>query len=555
PSARYQALLQKLLVDEQVRVRYFAALALGKIGKSSSVPAVLELIRKNADEDPWIRHVGIMALLGCSDAKSIAALSSDASPAVRVAAVVALRRLNSPALAGFVSDSDPRVVAEAARAINDLPVVAALPALAGLASKADQLSTIKAGEPTSPGPRDAILRRVLNANYRIGAPANSDAIAAMAGNEKLPEAIRVEALSMLGSWAKPDGKDKVSGLWRPLPERAAPNAHGLEPLAVRLIDGNAPVSAKVGLFEMAEKLGWKSLGDAALKLVKDTKSDKKARVAALNYLGSSKSLLLADAVNVAREDKAEDLRSAATKYAAAVAGAGGATASLEKTLTSGGTKEKQAALNALADLKEAAADSLLARWLDDLAAGKVAKDIQLELIEAAAKRTDPKVKDKLAKYNGARPDKEGIGLFLECINGGNAEQGKKIFFEKVEASCLRCHKVGTEGGEAGPILTDVGRRTDRNYILESIVHPNAKIAAGFETATLSLKNGTSVIGIVKRDNPDSLDVLSPEDGLVSVKKADIKSRGTGLSGMPDVMKEVLTKREIRDLVEYLGNLK
>jgi len=46
---------------------------------------------------------------------------------------VALRRLRSPAVATFLKDADKGVVLEAARAIYDVPIPEAMPALAALA--------------------------------------------------------------------------------------------------------------------------------------------------------------------------------------------------------------------------------------------------------------------------------------------------------------------------------------------------------------------------------------------------------------------------------------
>ena len=46
-------------------------------------------------------------------------------------------------------------------------------------------------------------------------------------------------------------------------------------------------------------------------------------------------------------------------------------------------------------------------------------------------------------------------------------------------SCLRCHAKDGVGGEAGPDLTGIGGKKDRQYILESIVFPNVTIADGF----------------------------------------------------------------------------
>ena len=70
-----------------------------------------------------------------------------------------------------------------------------------------------------------------------------------------------------------------------------------------------------------------------------------------------------------------------------------------------------------------------------------------------------------------------------------------------------------------------------------------------------LTNGLSSVGIVKRETADELDLLTPDDGLVKIKKSEIKSRAQTLSGMLDNLRDVLTKREIRDLVEYLATLK
>ena len=101
----------------------------------------------------------------------------------------------------------------------------------------------------------------------------------------------------------------------------------------------------------------------------------------------------------------------------------------------------------------------------------------------------------------------------------------------------------------------IGSRADRAYILESITYPNNAIAPGFENVQGTLNNGVSYAGLLKKETADTIEVLSPEDGLLTLKKSDIKTRARGQSGMLDNMREVLTKREIRDLVEYLTTLK
>jgi putative heme-binding domain-containing protein len=95
----------------------------------------------------------------------------------------------------------------------------------------------------------------------------------------------------------------------------------------------------------------------------------------------------------------------------------------------------------------------------------------------------------------------------------------------------------------------------REHLLESIVFPNQQVTQGFETAMLSLKNGTAYAGIVKAESDTELTLLTPEDGELKLKKADITSRDKGLSGMPEGFGQLLNRQELRDIIEFLGTLK
>ena len=174
---------------------------------------------------------------------------------------------------------------------------------------------------------------------------------------------------------------------------------------------------------------------------------------------------------------------------------------------------------------------------------------------AAAKRSAAAVKQKLSNYEASKPKDDPLAEYREAFYGGNAAEGKKIFFERPEASCVRCHKINGEGGEVGPDLSHVGAQKDRQYLLESVVLPNKDIAQGFESVLVTLKGGTSYAGVLKSDSANELVINSPEDGLVTVKKSDIQSRDKGLSPMPEGMGQVLSRQDLRNLVEFLSGLK
>src|SRR4029077_13433759 len=117
------------------------------------------------------------------------------------------RRAANPEIARFLNDSDGRLVDEAARAINDVPINDAMPQLAALAGRK--------------GLSESTLYRVINANFRMGQPESAQAVAAIAADTSLPEGARLEAVAALGDWGAPSGRDRVLGSWRPLPKRDA----------------------------------------------------------------------------------------------------------------------------------------------------------------------------------------------------------------------------------------------------------------------------------------------------------------------------------------------
>src|SRR5262249_44054948 len=161
--------------------------------------------------------------------------------------------------------------------------------------------------------------------------------------------------------------------------------------------------------------------------------------------------------------------------------------------------------------------------------------------DAAGKRSDPQIKERLTAFDRSRPADDELRSFRECLVGGNAEEGRKIFIERVEVSCVRCHKADGEGGEVGPDLKGIGSRKTREYLLESITFPNKQIAAGFESVLVTMQNGAVYAGVLKNENATELVLNSPEDGLLNLKKAEIKARERGLSAMPEEMRQVLTK--------------
>lgn len=541
--------LIQLLADTNPRVRMFAALALAELGAPSAFKPVVEMLRQNDDKDVYLRHAGVMALAASKDRSGLVELSKDTSPAVRIAASLVLRRQKRPEVARFLEDSDPLVALEAARAINDLPIVDAIPQLAALIEKRPHLSIDKAN-PAAAELQTAYQRRVINANFRQGSEANAKALAAFAASAEAPEAVRAECLRMLAQWGAPSSRDKVTGLWKPLPTRnAQAGAEALKPLAEALVQ-KAPASVQIAAVKAIGQLGLSGLAPALLETLSSA-APNNVKSESLRALVELKSDLARKAIELAQASPEESLRKEATRLQAQTK-PGEATARLIQVLDTGGISERQGALAALANVEGSVADETILRWLKRADAPK---ELELDILEAALQRQDQRIVKKLAELKEAAPEGQFPGEWRAVLYGGDAEQGKKIFLERPEAACVRCHKIKGEGGDVGPDLSQAGTKYPREYLLESVLFPNKKIAPGFESVLVKLKSGAVSAGVLKSETADLLEINSPEDGLIKVKKSEIVSREKGLSGMPEGLGTVLSKQDLRNLMEFLGSQK
>ncbi len=543
------------LKDENARVKFFAAQSLGKIKHQPATPVLFAALRANNDKDHYLRHALVMGLAGAADRAALATAATDSSPAVRLGALLALRRLKSPDVEKFLADSDAYIAKEAAIAINDEPIVAAYPALAALLDK--------------PVGSDPVTLRAINAHFRLGQPANATALARYAARTDAPANLRAEAITQLALWPKPPQRDRIVGIYRPLGQSASSGqaqptrdrtiaVKALEPILGGLLASTSPAAVQTAALKALQDLEIAGATDALFTAVQNGELAGATRASALNALDKIKDPRLPEAVKFASESSSSTLRLAALPIAARLSPAAAAPV-LANLIANGGTDEKKAAYRALGNLKHPSANTLIAEQLRALAAGKIAPAVQLELLAAAgapARRNNPEIKQLLADHEAALASgSDPLAPFRVALAGGDRMRGERIFRNQPVLACIRCHRAGGDGGDAGPDLADAGSKYTREYLLEAIVKPNAKIAPGFDTIVLTLKNGDSVAGIVASETPDTLSLRNTDNKLVEVKKSDIAKREGAPSSMPEIYTTILTKSQLRDVVEYLASLR
>jgi len=482
-----------------------------------------------------------MALTGINDRDGLKKAVAHESTSVRLATLLAMRRLQMPEVALFLNDADKHNVLEAARAIYDAPIDAAMPKLADLAKQ--PLKDVS----------DRVVLRVLAANYRLGAKENAQTLINVATRSDSPTWLREQALKMLQAWEKPSGRDWVVGLWRPLKERpGADVAEVVRPSLAALMTG--PDRIRTEGAKLAAKHGMKEIGPALRELVSDSKRPAGVRIDAFLALETLKDGQLEQTAKSMLDDTDPRLRHQGRRILLTKASKAEAVATLAKVIEGGAMIERQGALALLGQVQTPEADDLLEHWLDQMLATKAPPEIHLDIVLAMKNSKKASANEKLAKFENMRDKKNPAQVYRETMFGGDADNGRRIFFEKSDVSCLRCHKVGGAGGDVGPDLTGIGKKYKRDYLLEALVDPNKEIAKGYETIVLALANGRTMSGILKSEDDKELRMMTPEGHLITIRKVDIDERSRGPSAMPGDVVQKLTRPEVRDLVEFLAGL-
>jgi quinoprotein glucose dehydrogenase len=533
------------LRDPENRVKFFAAQSLGKLKYAPATPALLDALRANADQDEYLRHALVMGLVGGNHFTALQAAATDTSRSVRLGVILALRRLGSPAVQQFLNDADPYLAREAAIAINDAPITAAYPAVAALLDRSTA--------------NESIALRAINAHFRLGGPDNAAALAKFAARAGVPDKLRIEALDQLGNWENPPARDRLVGIYRPLAQRSRDPAvarDALAPVAAALLDPATPAQVQTAALAVVEKYRVTTASAALIAVVGSNQQTLSNRIAALNTLDKINDSRLAEAVRLATAATEPRLRLAALPIIGRLDPARAVDA-LGAALATGTVEEQKLAFEILGSLETPAAEALLDAQLRLLADGKVAPAAQLELVEAAGKKSGAETKRLLAERAAAlaaRP--EPLAAYAASLSGGDAARGKKVFETQPLMACIRCHRVGTESGsEVGPNLANIGQRQTREQLLESIIKPNARYALGFEPVLLTRRSGGSLAGTVTAETDTVLTVRDPDGKAVEVPKTDIANRGSAPSAMPEIYAAALSPGDLRDLVEYLASLR
>ncbi|AYN67116.1 heme-binding protein [Euzebyella marina] len=529
----------ELLKNDNPRVKFFAAQAIGRIKYEKAVQPLLDMIVANDDEDVYLRHAAVLALTRIGKADPLVALAGNEDKSLRIAAVLVLRALQDAQVQEFLNDEDEFVATEAARAINDdWSIKEALPALANMLNSKDFTS-------------EPLQRRAINAALRVGGDKELENLIAFAKRQDVSSTLRGEALAAIGMWAEPSVLDRVDGRFRGEVKR---DVEGVKTKIDKDIpdfieDRNPEIL--IGITKTLANLGIDSQNTRLFNIMKTHKSPE-VRSEILKALGELQFDNIEGAMQLGMRDKEPMVRTTAVGLIPQLEISKENLPNVVKPIfKSGSVREQQRMLSVLGELPEEKSGDVLAGLIADAKSNRLNESVILDLVEAVEATESSALIAQLEEIKG---DGNSVEAYKETLVGGNRRDGYRVFNNNPTAQCTRCHAIGGAGGTVGPPLENIGNTLTREQILESLIEPSARLAPGYGSVSLTLKDGQKVNGILEEENEHELILRTNQAEPLEVPLSRISKRENMPSAMP-AMGKLITKRELRDLIEFLAELK
>ncbi len=527
-------LLSGLVATDEPHVRRAAAEALGRLGDAAAVPALLAALAEA--EDRVLAHSLVYALFEIrSPEATLAGLNSN-SPRTRQGALVALDQiggiLHAADVAPLLDSSDTRLAATAWWIISRHP------------EWGDNL-------------REPLERRLLA--VEDSQAARDELSGALAQLVPSPGVQQLLAETLVAADAPPSAKLVVLAAMQSAAPSEIPQPW-MSAVAQIIVERDAalvgPALAAARAWRVPSP-GHERLSAAIHALGSDTVVDPILRLQALASLPARSLPLSLPLFEFVTGRLGADLPVAERGLAADVC----ATAALDhEQLVSLAAKIRDAGpleLERLLAAYEQSTDadvglSLISALAESAAIGS----LTIEALRPRLERFGPSVHEQseslftqinaLAAARHARLEE-----ILSGHAGGDIRRGQEIFNGK-KAACSTCHAIGYLGGDVGPDLTRIGPIRSQRDLLESIVFPSASLVRSFEPVVLATTDGRVYNGILKKDTPGEVLLVTGANQSVRLRRDEIEEMQPSLiSVMPAGLEQQLSTQDLVDLVAFL----
>lgn len=152
---------------------------------------------------------------------------------------------------------------------------------------------------------------------------------------------------------------------------------------------------------------------------------------------------------------------------------------------------------------------------------------------------------------GGKQQMEHLSKLWEDLPAGDPLRGLQLF-RSSRAACSACHAVGYHGGRIGPDLTRINRIRSGQELLEAIVYPSASFVRSYESFQVLTFDGRSHVGVIADEDLQALTLVTGIDQRVRILREDIETiQPSAVSIMPAGLDQQLTLQELADLIAFL----
>ncbi|MCY2976611.1 MAG: hypothetical protein NTW52_18295 [Planctomycetota bacterium] len=157
-----------------------------------------------------------------------------------------------------------------------------------------------------------------------------------------------------------------------------------------------------------------------------------------------------------------------------------------------------------------------------------------------------------------QPTIDDLDAWLTQVGeGGDAENGWRVFFSNSKGQCASCHMRDGRGANVGPDLTSIRTMAnDRKRLLESILHPSREIGPMYTTWKVLTKDDRVIVGLKLNGGGvgQSARYLLADSTTVDIPMQDIEEQEPSENSiMPGGLLQKLTMDEVRDLLAFLSS--
>jgi putative heme-binding domain-containing protein len=144
-------------------------------------------------------------------------------------------------------------------------------------------------------------------------------------------------------------------------------------------------------------------------------------------------------------------------------------------------------------------------------------------------------------------------LAAEALAKGDSVRGEYIY-RRENLACVACHAIGGAGGKLGPDLTSIGASAPPDYLVESLLYPNAKIKEGYHSVLIATRDGQELNGMIQRETAAEVVLRDAANKDVSIPTQNISRRTSVGSLMPAGLIDALLPEERLDLIKFMAQL-